>query len=95
MMERQIYLGNLFAIYGDLFTEKQKNYFEDYYFHNLTLSEISENYGVSRTAVHKNMKDTEEKLLFYENTLQIYTKNKKILELVKNSDLKEKIEEIL
>lgn len=94
-MERQIYLGNLFAIYGELFTEKQKNYFEDYYFHNLTLSEMSENYGVSRTAVHKNIKETEEKLLFYENTLQIYTKSTKILELVKDSNLKEKIEEIL
>lgn len=95
MMEKQIYFGNLFAIYGDLFTKKQKEYFNDYYFQNLTLSEMSENYGVSRTAIHKNIKETEEKLLFYEKTLQIYEKNKKILALITDEKLKEKIEEIL
>ena len=29
-MEKQIYLGDLFAIYGDLFTEKQQACFQDY-----------------------------------------------------------------
>lgn len=94
-MEKQIYLGNLFAIYGELFTEKQQEYFKDYYFNNLTLSEMSENYNVTRNAIHKSMKDTEEKLLFYENTLHIYEKNKKILDLIEDEKLKEKIEEIL
>ncbi len=94
-MEKQIYLGNLFAIYGELFTEKQQEYFKDYYFNNLTLSEMSENYNVTRNAIHKSMKDTEEKLLFYENTLHIYEKNKKILNLIEDEKLKEKIEEIL
>lgn len=94
-MERQIYLGNLFAIYGDLFTKKQQECFQDYYFNNLTLSEMSENYGVTRNAIHKRLKETEEKLLFYENTLHIYEKNKKILSFVKDETLKEKIEEIL
>ncbi len=94
-MERQIYLGNLFAIYGDLFTKKQQVCFEDYYFNNLTLSEMSENYGITRNAIHKRLKETEEKLLFYENTLRIYEKNKKILALIQDKALKEKIEEIL
>jgi hypothetical protein len=94
-MEKQIYLGDLFAIYGDLFTEKQQACFQDYYFHNLTLSEMSENYGVTRNAIHKKLKETEEKLLFYENTLHIYEKNKKILSLIQEKELKEKIEEIL
>ncbi len=94
-MEKQIYLGDLFAIYGDLFTEKQQACFQDYYFHNLTLSEMSENYGVTRNAIHKKLKETEEKLLFYENTLHIYEKNKKILSLIQEKELREKIEEIL
>ena len=94
-MERQIYLGNLFAIYGDLFTKKQQVCFEDYYFNNLTLSEMSENYGITRNAIHKRLKETEEKLLFYENTLRIYEKNKKILALIQDKALKEKIEEML
>jgi hypothetical protein len=94
-MEKTIYLINLFDIYGDLFTDKQKEYFIDYYFNNYTLAEISENTSVTRNAIHKSLKETEEKLLFYENTLKIYEKNKKILELIKDKTLKEKIEEIL
>lgn len=95
LMEKTIYLINLFDIYGDLFTEKQKEYFIDYYFNNYTLQEISENNNVTRNAIHKSIKETEEKLLFYEKTLKIYEKNNKIKELIKGSDLKDKIEEIL
>ena len=79
-MERTIYLTELFDLYGELFTEKQKQYFIDYYFNNYTLQEISENYQVTRNAVHKSLKETEEKLLFYEEKLNILKKNKKILE---------------
>lgn len=95
-MEKVVYLINLFDIYSDLFTDKQRLYFIDYYFNNFTLQEISENYDVSKNAVHKSLKETEEKLLYYEEKLGIYDKNKKILSLVEdNLELKEKIEEIL
>jgi len=94
-MERTIYLTKLFDIYEELFTQKQKEYFIDYYFNNYTLQEISENYEVTRNAVHKSLKETEEKLIFYEDKLKILEKNKKILQILENSELKEKIEEIL
>lgn len=94
-MERTLYLTELFDIYGELFTDKQKEYFIDYYFNNYTLQEISENYNVTKNAVHKSLKETEEKLIFYEEKLNILKKNKKILELIKDEELKEKIEEIL
>ncbi len=95
-MEKVVYLIDLYDIYGELFTEKQKLYFMDYYFNNFTLQEISENYDVTRNAVHKSIKETEEKLLYYEEKLGIYDKNRKILTLVENNqELKEKIEEIL
>lgn len=95
-MEKVVYLINLFDIYSDLFTDKQRLYFIDYYFNNFTLQEISENYDVSKNAVHKSIKETEEKLLYYEEKLGNYDKNKKILSLVEdNLELKEKIEEIL
>ena len=42
MNERIKYI-NLYDYYGELLTDKQKEYFEDYYFDNLTLAEISEN----------------------------------------------------
>ena len=52
-MEETIYLSTLFDYYGVLLTDKQRLYFEDYYFNNLTLSEMSINNNISRNAVHK------------------------------------------
>lgn len=57
------YIIDLYDIYGELLTSKQQDYFEDYYFNNLTLAEMSENYNVSRNAVHKQIKEAEEKLI--------------------------------
>ena len=96
-MQDRIYITNLYDIYGELLTQKQKDYFEDYYFDNLSLSEISENYNVSRNAVHKQIKETEEKLNHFENILKIYEKNKKIEKLCDkiDEDTKNKILAIL
>jgi len=57
-MEETIHLNNLYDYYKELLTEKQKQYFEDYYQNNLTLSEIAENNNISRNAVHKQLKET-------------------------------------
>ena len=85
-MQSRIYLIDLYDIYGELLTEKQKEYFEDYYFDNLSLSEISELLDVSRNAIHKQIKEAEEKLNHFENTLKIYEKNKKIKKLCDKLD---------
>lgn len=97
-MDKNIYLINLYDIYGSLLTEKQQNYFEEYYFDNLSLKEISENYDVTRNAIFNVLKETEEKLNYYEEKLNIYEKNKKIKEIIKDTsdiELKGKIEEII
>ena len=87
----------LFDYYGELFTDKQKEYFTDYYFNNLTLQEIAENNNVSRNAVHKNIKDIISKLDYYESKLNLHSNSKKIKELIKNIDIKikEQIEELI
>ena len=87
----------LFDYYGELFTDKQKEYFTDYYFNNLTLQEIADNNNVSRNAVHKNIKDIEKKLDYYEEKLNLYTNKKKIEKLLEgiDVDIKEKIEELI
>ena len=54
-MEERDYYIILYDLYSSLFSVKQKEYFEDYYFNNLSLSEISENVGVSRNAIHKSI----------------------------------------
>lgn len=96
-MKDRIYYINLYDLYGDLLTEKQQTYFEDYYFSNLSLSEIAENMGVSRNAVHNQLVSAEEKLVYYETHLQLLTRNEKIRRLIAQLDdtIKNQIEKLL
>lgn len=93
----KIYYNNLYDYYGSLLTDKQKLYYEDYYFNDLSLSEIAENYGVSRNAVHNQLKIAIEKLDFYENNLKLYEKSLKIGTIISRLDdkIKEEIEKLI
>ena len=96
-MDKRLYLIDLYDIYGELLKDIQREYFENYYFDNLSLGEISENKNISRNAVHKQIKSTEERLIFYEEKLNLYKKNKELNEIINNIDnkeLKEKLENI-
>lgn len=97
MLEDQIYISNLYDYYSLLLTEKQRVYFEEYYFHNLTLKEISDNHCISRNAVHKNIKETVLKLFEYEKKLKLYEKGKKILKIIEEFDdeLKKKLDDLI
>lgn len=83
MKERE-YLIILYDYYGELLNEDNKTYFEDYYFDNLSLGEIAENNNISRNAVHKHIKSTELKLKFYEEKLNLYYKDKRLKDKLKN-----------
>lgn len=72
--------------YGELLTKKQQVYFEDYYFNNLSLQEIAENYSISRNAVYNSLKEIEKKLLYFESVLKLYEKSKIIEELIVDLD---------
>ena len=92
------YLIDLYDIYGSLLTDKQQQYFEDYYFDNLSLQEISENYNISRNAIYNSLRETKEKLQVYETNLKIYEKNKKIKEIVteiEDKRIKKQLEELI
>lgn len=94
-MEERDYYIILYDLYSPLFSMKQKDFFEDYYFNNLSLSEISENVGISRNAIHKCIKSIEKKLLFYENSLNLYKKSLELNDIIKNiddKDVKKKLE---
>jgi predicted DNA-binding protein YlxM (UPF0122 family) len=41
-MEETLYLTNLYEYYKELLTDKEKKYFEDYYYENLTMEEIAD-----------------------------------------------------
>ena len=98
MEEKYIYYNNLFDIYSELLTVKEKETFSLYYQEDLSLSEIADNNNISKSAVGKMIKNILEKLDNYEALLKIYSTRKKILELLKEDNiehLKKGIEEIL
>lgn len=97
-MNERDYLIILYDYYGDLLNDDNRKYFEDYYFDNLSLAEIAQNDNVSRNNVHKHLKSCEEKLLFYEEKLGLYKKDKLLKQKVndiKDENMRKLIEEIL
>lgn len=96
-MSREEFI-NLYIIYSDLLTINQKNYFKSYYFEDLSLSEIAENYNVSKTLIGKTLKQVESKLIDLENSLKINKVLNK-LETIKNrindKEMVNEIEDIL
>ena len=93
-METRVYLTILFDYYEKLLTEKDKNCFKDYYFENLSLGEIAENYNLSRNAVHKRLKKIEEELKDYESKIGLYKKEQQVLSMIEDERLKEKVKKI-
>ncbi|MBP3799715.1 MAG: hypothetical protein ILA19_01910 [Bacilli bacterium] len=94
-MDDLVYYNDLYDLYKNLLTQKQQEYFEDYYFNNYSLSEIAENYNISRNAISKQLSVIKEKLDDYEEKLGLYNKNKKINELNIDENTKNKIMDIL
>ncbi len=95
--QQRNYLIILYDYYGELLNEDNRKYFEDYYFDNLSLAEIAQNDNISRNAVHKHIKSTESKLLFYEEKLCLYKKEKSLKELidkVKDENLKKELYQV-
>ncbi len=94
MMDKLVYLNDLFDIYSDLLTEKQRMYFKDYYFDNLSFGEIASKYNISRNAIFKQLKIIEDKLTFYEEKLKILSKKNKINDIIELID-DERIKDML
>lgn len=81
-----------------MFDDKHKEYFESYYFDNLSLGEISDNLKISRNAVHKGIKVIVEKLYFYEDVLKMYKKYvefDKVINEIDDESIKTKLRDIL
>lgn len=88
-MENREYLCTLFDIYGGLLTNIEQDTFINYYKEDLSLSEIAENRGISKSSVGKTLKGAEDKLNNYEKVLKsatIYKEIKEILSEEQNID---------
>ncbi|MBC5735880.1 MULTISPECIES: YlxM family DNA-binding protein [Oscillospiraceae] len=51
MKNQAFRMALLFDFYGDMLTDRQKEFFDLYYNEDLSLSEIAENYGITRQGV--------------------------------------------
>ena len=93
-MDELNYLTCLYDYYKNLLTDKQRNYFEDYYFDNLLLDEIAENNNVSKNAVSKSLIEVKEKLFEYERALNLYDNKQKIISKLDSESCKKIIDYI-
>ncbi len=94
-IEQREELIELYDVYYSLLTEKQKEYFEEYYFDDLSISEIAANHDISRNAVHDQLKRVIANLEDYEQKLQLIKKFKAIENLNLEEQIEEKILDIL
>lgn len=91
--DREKYI-NLYELYSSLLTEKQKSYFEDYYYLDYSLQEIAENNGVSRNACYDAINKTCKILVDYESKLKLDKKTNMLKSALELNDI-DKIKEIV
>lgn len=65
-MDEALFRTMLFDFYGELLTEKQREYFDLHYNEDLSLGEIAESQGISRQGVWDLIRRAEESLRRYE-----------------------------
>ena len=97
-MNNREYITTLYEIYKELLNEKERNYFEYYYFEDYSMQEIADLYKVSKAYASKYLNKINDKIISYEKILKINDRNSKIIDLLKNvndSELKSKIIELL
>ncbi|HKM04162.1 MAG TPA: sigma factor-like helix-turn-helix DNA-binding protein [Lachnospiraceae bacterium] len=81
-MEKIVVQGLLYDFYGELLTEHQKRIFEDVVYHDMSLSEIANEKGISRQGVHDLLKRCDKILSDYEQKLHLVEKFSKTKEKI-------------
>jgi predicted DNA-binding protein YlxM (UPF0122 family) len=74
VVEKIVEQGLLYDFYGELLTEHQRQVYEARVFDNLSLSEIAQDFGISRQGVHDLIKRCDKILQGYEDKLHLYEK---------------------
>ena len=66
MTDKTLQMSLLFDFFGDLLTDKQREYFDLYHNEDLSLSEIADNVGITRQGVRDIIVRAEATLVDYE-----------------------------
>ena len=100
LLSRKEHIISLYDVYKELLTEKQRDYFESYYYNDMSLSEIAEISSVSRNAVFSSLKQIETILAEYEEKISLSKKNEKLQAIIlkyensENNEVQEIIKEL-
>ena len=91
-----VQLGLLLDTYGDLLTEKMQEILKIYVFENMSYQEIGDYFGISKPAVLDAIKKAQNKLLKYEQKIQMLALKKELNILVdKGNVTKQELTKIL
>ena len=77
-MDKIIERGLLFDFYGELLTKHQQKIYSDAVFNDLSLSELSEETGISRQGIHDLIRRCDKQLEQYESKLHLIERFKTI-----------------
>ena len=93
-MDRIVEKNLLYDFYGEFLTDHQKAIYEEAVYNDLSLSELSEAYNISRQGVHDLLKrcdkildDYEEKLHLVEKFEKIKDVNEEIIRICSSDDV--------
>ena len=82
---KDLKISLLFDCYGDLLNDKQREIFDCYYNEDFSLSEVAENFGITRQGVRDFVKRTEQQLLEFEEQLGLFKKTEELKVLSKKA----------
>ena len=84
-LDNNLRIIKLIDCYGKLLTDKQYDIMSNYYFDNLSLSEIGDNFGISRQAVSDCVNKSIKILENFEDKLNV---------IAVHSDISDRLEEV-
>ena len=100
-MEKSVKMSMLLEIYKNMLTDRQADIIDFYYNQNLSLSEIGDEFSISRQAVRKSLVEAEKNLTVLEEKLEILKKQSernekidRILKQIKEENIAKMIEEL-
>ncbi len=81
-MEKIVEQGLLYDFYGELLTEHQRRVYEDVVIHDMSLSEIAQEQGISRQGVHDLIRRCDRILAGYEERLHLLEKFNRVKDTI-------------
>lgn len=84
--EQRMRLVRLYDIYGGLLTDRQQKCMEMHFYNDLSLSEIADEYSVSRQAIYDLLRRAEQLLEKYESRLKLFARNQENNELILHAE---------